>query len=622
MKKWLPYVPIVLALSALGLRDAGASTAYGDLNNFDAVNDTGVQCHGFEIELDDIHSTDITYTYDWNHYGPPRIREDNTDPAHPKVFVRYESTKNSDGTWAAFTAIPVAPIGPTGGHSCTNPAVNEGCEHFGVGNYGAPTAVQYFWLIDDGSGNLVRGPAVMVASPVWNYAPPAGGQPAQVVAVIPAPVVPIPVAKQFGDPSWVKVIKTTTHNANKIVLQDLISDDKDGDHLADWQNQEPAEVESEWKMLQTNDGAKPAKAEVQGLPDDMGDGSETVTRRYEFYKYAGAPDTLDGETGEAMCDEVNPTNDPADPNYLHGVGNAVAVTDANGGTYFVDCSAQIVVGDYIGAQMAGFDAAAPLGLVDNIQDGELLQAYTPRTVVVGGNTPFTIAITGNFPGGLSIGSADGVLAGIPTTSGPFAFTLEATDADNVKVSKSYTMTIAANSVAPPALVTVVSRKVHGAAGTYNLPLSLTATDPTTEPRWSGVGGTHTIVFTFDKAVTDGAANVTEGAATAGAPTFNGNEMIVPLSGVADQQYVTVTLTNVVSSDGGTGGVGSIRIGFLFCDVTQNRVVTLADLGLVNAQIAQLVNETNYLKDVNVSGTLSLADKGLTNTRITKALPSP
>src|SRR4029079_8431337 len=136
-------------------------------------------------------------------------------------------------------------------------------------------------------------------------------------------------------------------------------------------------------------------------------------------------------------------------------------------------------------------------------------------------------------------SADGVLSGTPTTAGSFAFTLEATDADNVTVSKAYTMKIAGSSVPPPALVSVVSQKVHGAAGTYDLPLSLVATNPTIEPRWSGAGGTRTIVFTFDKAVTAGAANVTEGAATAGVATFNGNEMIVPLSGVVDQQYVTV-----------------------------------------------------------------------------------
>ena len=76
-------VPLAFALLALGSHAASASTAYGDLNNFDAVNDTGQDCHGFEIELDDVRSTDITYTYDWNHYGAPKIREDLSDPAHP-----------------------------------------------------------------------------------------------------------------------------------------------------------------------------------------------------------------------------------------------------------------------------------------------------------------------------------------------------------------------------------------------------------------------------------------------------------------------------------------------------------------------------------------------------------
>jgi hypothetical protein len=55
-------------------------------------------------------------------------------------------------------------------------------------------------------------------------------------------------------------------------------------------------------------------------------------------------------------------------------------------------------------------------------------------------------------------------------------------------------------------------------------------------------------------------------------------------------------------------------------VNQNRVVTLADLGLVNAQLAQLVTAANYLKDVNASGTLTLADKGITNANLNKAIP--
>jgi hypothetical protein len=438
----------VLAFLLAVSHGAGASVAYGDLNNFDTVNDTGQLCHGFEIELDDIRSTDITYTFDWNHYGAPRIREDNSDPAHPKVFVRYESAKNPDGSWAAYTAVPAAPLTPTNGHSCTNTAVNEGCEHFGVGNYGTPTAVRYFWLVDDGAGNLVRGPAVMVASPTWSYAPPVAGAPAQAVAVIPAPVVPIPVNRQFGEPSWVKAIKTTTHNANKVALKDLISGDANGDGLADWQNQEPAEVESEWKLLQKNDGANPAKVEAVGLPDDMGDGTENVTRRYEFYKYAGSVATIDGETGEAMCDEVNTTNDPNAPNYLHGIGTQVGVTDSNGVTQLVDCSAQVVVGDYIGAQMAGFAAEAPLGMVDNLQDGEVSTPYTPRTVIVGGNTPFAISISGGgLPQGMAIGPDDGVLSGTPANGGNFSFTVQATDANNVTVSKAYTLKVAGGVVA-------------------------------------------------------------------------------------------------------------------------------------------------------------------------------
>ena len=119
----------------LGAHGANGSTAYGTLNNFDTVNDTGQECHGFEIEIEDVRSTDITYTYDWNHYGPPRITEDLSNPAHPKVLIRYESAKNPNGTWAAYTAVPTTPIKPTNGHSCTNPNVNEGCEHFGVGRH-------------------------------------------------------------------------------------------------------------------------------------------------------------------------------------------------------------------------------------------------------------------------------------------------------------------------------------------------------------------------------------------------------------------------------------------------------------------------------------------------------
>ncbi|MEO8306244.1 MAG: PQQ-dependent sugar dehydrogenase [Betaproteobacteria bacterium] len=175
------------------------------------------------------------------------------------------------------------------------------------------------------------------------------------------------------------------------------------------------------------------------------------------------------------------------------------------------------------------------------------------------------------------------------------------------------------SAAPTA---IASRKAHGGAGTFDLPVASTPLNPTTEPRSGGTGGNHTIVFTFDKPVTAGTATVTEGTAVAGAPTFAGNTMVIPLSGVANAQYVNVSALSVVGADGSTGGVASARIGFLIGDVNQNRVVSLADLGLVNAQVAQFVTASNYLQDVDASGTLSLADKGITNGMVTKALPPP
>jgi V8-like Glu-specific endopeptidase len=186
---------------------------------------------------------------------------------------------------------------------------------------------------------------------------------------------------------------------------------------------------------------------------------------------------------------------------------------------------------------------------------------------------------------------------------------------NYAIITNQTLTV---SAAPPVLVSVASRKVHGAAGTFNLSLGSSVSNPTTEPRQ----GTTTIVFTFDKPLSSATANVVEGIATAGTPTVSGSSVLVPLAGVANAQYVTIALSNVTATDGGTGGSGSRRVGFLAGDVNQSRGVSLADVGLVNAQLAIPVTAANYLKDVNASGTLTLADKGITNANLTKALPAP
>ncbi len=170
----------------------------------------------------------------------------------------------------------------------------------------------------------------------------------------------------------------------------------------------------------------------------------------------------------------------------------------------------------------------------------------------------------------------------------------------------------------PTLVGAASRKLHGAAGTFDLPLALNAANPTTEPRSSS---TASLVMTFDQVIVSAQATLTEGIATLGPLTFSGQDVVVPLSGVVDGQYLTISLTNADSATS-TGGAGAVRVGILFGDTNQNRQVTVADVGAVNAALLQPVTNANFLLDVNADGKLTVSDKGLANSRLLKKLPPP
>ena len=131
------------------------------------------------------------------------------------------------------------------------------------------------------------------------------------------------------------------------------------------------------------------------------------------------------------------------------------------------------------------------------------------------------------------------------------------------------------------------------------------------------------MFTFDRPIASAdPPTVTEGTATFGSMSFSGNSIIMNFTGVTNPQYVAFNLTNVASTDGGTGGTGSVRVGFLFGDVSQSRQVTVADVGLVNSVLLQVVSNANFLRDVNVDGKLTVADVGLTNANLLKKLPTP
>lgn len=100
MMKPTPYLlaAAIMAMSPFS-PTARASIAYGSSNNFDTVNDTGGEAHGFEIELEDCRSSSITYTFDWNHYGTPSITEDlTTNPARRKPKTWDLTTSTAKGS--------------------------------------------------------------------------------------------------------------------------------------------------------------------------------------------------------------------------------------------------------------------------------------------------------------------------------------------------------------------------------------------------------------------------------------------------------------------------------------------------------------------------------------------
>ena len=147
------------------------------------------------------------------------------------------------------------------------------------------------------------------------------------------------------------------------------------------------------------------------------------------------------------------------------------------------------------------------GLV--VSSGTLSPAFAPGTLAYTDtvlNCTTAITVTPTLQDPLASVKVNGATVASGTHSAPITLSVGinpisvvVTAQDGV-TTQTYALAVtrpAATALAP-VLQSAVSRKVHGAAGTFDLALSLLATNPTTEPR---KGPTHTIVFTFDKAIT-------------------------------------------------------------------------------------------------------------------------
>ena len=169
-----------------------------------------------------------------------------------------------------------------------------------------------------------------------------------------------------------------------------------------------------------------------------------------------------------------------------------------------------------------------------------------------------------------------------------------------------------------ALVSAVSRKTHGAAGTFDVPLPLSG-EPGVECRNSG--GNHTLVFMFNNALMSGSASVTGGTGmVSGSPVISGNTMTVSLTGVADVQRLTLSLQSVTDTNLNIMPNSAVNVNFLAGDSNGNKSVNAADVAQVKGQAGSAVTTANFRQDLNADGSVSASDISLVKSRVGNGVP--
>ncbi len=162
-----------------------------------------------------------------------------------------------------------------------------------------------------------------------------------------------------------------------------------------------------------------------------------------------------------------------------------------------------------------------------------------------------------------------------------------------------------------------SRKTHGAAGTFDVPLPLTG-NVGIECRSGGATNDYQMIINFANPVTVESASVTSGTGSVSSFTVSGSQVTVNLTGVTNVQRITVTLFNV--NDGTHMGNVPVSMGVLIGDVNGNAVVNASDVSLTKSQVGQAVIGSNFREDVNANGTISATDVAIVKSDVGTSLP--
>lgn len=422
----------ILGLAAAALlavapaASAQTATVYGQLGNFDVVNNTGQDAHGFEIELDGLQPADVYYAFSYQRYGAPQIVASPTG-----VRVRW-TAPYAGGAFTA-TTIPHAPGTPFGG-TCYMGTQNYdvvGCEHFGVSlNVGAPTAT-YRWLIDDplAPGTLVPvDPPVAVAQPYYYVAPPVAANPPVVVVEVQAPEPPA-APSLYGDAQWIKVF--VTQLPREVALDELMTVNP----LVVPMN--AAQTEVNWDILQAQpvgtsggNGNKQSRGRkrYQGGLDPT---TRSVVRRIELYSFTGTYDPL---THEAICADLTCTAPGTDElgdfisaqmTAVNVQADSVTVTKVGNGTVDsadkkISCGSKCA-SPYVGGTLVTLTAKAGSGSVFSGWMGGGCTGVGTCTVTATGSV--AVSATFSVPPAPVAGGGGGGAAGGGTTAASYKISI-------------------------------------------------------------------------------------------------------------------------------------------------------------------------------------------------------
>ncbi len=172
----------------------------------------------------------------------------------------------------------------------------------------------------------------------------------------------------------------------------------------------------------------------------------------------------------------------------------------------------------------------------------------------------------------------------------------------------------------PVPPTVVSRKSHAAAGTFDVDLPLIG-GAGVECRSGGANNNYQVVFTFTTPLLSvNSARISSGTAmiSSSAIGADAHQYIVNLTGVLNAQTITLTLVGV--NDGTNTGDVSVPMAVLVGDTNADGTVNSGDIAQTKSQSGTAVGASNFREDVTVDGNLNSGDIGLVKSKSGTALP--